>query len=155
MALWHYSRDMFFRRETPHVYSFAERLEALKKLRFAVKSLDAKRAQVSRDGIGAVIEDRGGEHTHVNRAGLLIGDENGMLVNGGYQMFWKTQHGHRVPALATQLKALHAFEEDLKEGLGLPSLYNEGLGTTSDLHLYDRVEHRDRGDADKPWQHKG
>ena len=69
-------------------------------------------------------------------------------------MFWKSPNGRTAPALSTHLKALHAFEEDLKEGLGLPSLYNESLGTTSDLHLYDRVQHRDQGDGDKPWDHK-
>ena len=84
----------------------------------------------------------------------MIGDEIGLLVNAGYQMFWRTPTGRSVPAQASQLKSLHAFEEDLKEGLGLTSLYNESLGTTSDLHLYDRVEHRDEGDAHKPWQHK-
>jgi len=154
MALWHYIRDMFFRRETPRVPPFAERIEGLKKLGLTVKPLDSKRAQASRDGIGAVVEDRGQPHPHVNRAGLVMGDEIGMLVNGGYQMFWRAASGKQRPALAPQLHALHAFEEDLKEGLGLPSLYNEGLGTTSDLHLYDRVEHRDKGDAHKPWEHK-
>jgi len=154
MALWHYIRDMFFRRETPHVPSFAERIEELKKLRFNLKSPDAKRVQAERDGIAAVVEDRGGEHPHVNRAGLAMGDEIGLLVNGGYQMFWRTPSGHVRPAQAPQLQALHSFEEDMKEALGLHSLYNEGLGTTSELHLYDRVRHRDKGDAPNPWEHK-
>ena len=86
-----------------------------------------------------MIEDRPGQHPRVNKAGFVLGDEIGLLVNRGYQMFWRTPSGRTAPALATHLKALHAFEEDLKEGLGLPSLYNESLGTTSDLHLYDRV----------------
>jgi hypothetical protein len=90
----------------------------------------------------------------VNKAGFVLGDEIGLLVNRGFQMFWRTPAGRIAPALATHLKALHAFEEDLKEGLGLPSLYNESLGTTSDLHLYDRVQHRDAGDADNAWDHK-
>jgi len=154
MALWHYSRDMFFRREKPHEPTFAERISSLGKLGFKEKLDGQARATVSRDGIGAVIEDRSGQRPHVNKAGLIAGDEIGLLVNGGYQMFWKTPTGKRVPAQATQLKALHNFEEDLKEGLGLPSLYNESLGTTSDLHLYDRVEHRDEGNTPKPWAHK-
>lgn len=145
---------MFFRRETPREPGFKERLESLKNLGFTVNFLNAGNARVSRDGIGAIVEDRPGQRPHVNRAGLIIGDEIGLLVNAGYQMFWKTPSGRRVPAQASQLKSLHNFEEDLKEGLGLPSLYNESLGTTSDLHLYDRVEHRDEGDAHKPWQHK-
>jgi|SRR5581483_11177162 len=144
---------MFFRREKPHVPTFAERLETLKKFGFAISGADSRHARVSRDGIGATIEDRPEERPHVNRAGLLVGDEIGALVNGGYQMFWKTASGRRVPAIATQLKNLHNFEEDLKEALGLPSLYNESLGTTSDLHMYDRVEHRDEGEH-HPWDDK-
>lgn len=145
---------MFFRRETPRVVSFAERIESLKKVGFTASILGSGRAQVSRDGIGAIIEERPGQQPHVNKAGLIVGDEIGALVNGGYQMFWQTPSAKRVPALATQLKSLHNFEEDLKEGLGLPSLYNQSLGTTSDLHLYDRLEHRDEAPAPKPWDHK-
>ena len=48
-----------------------------------------------------------------------------------------------MPALASQLQALHAFDEDLREALGLTSLYNVSLGTTADEHLYDRLEDRD------------
>lgn len=142
---------MFFRRETPREPSFTERIENLKKFGFKIDSASSASAQVSRDGIGAVIEDRAGQRPHVNKAGLIIGKEIGLLVNGGYQMFWRTPSHVRVPARAEQLKALHNFEEDLKEGLGLTSLYNQGLGTTSDLHLYDRVEHRDEPPTQKPW----
>jgi hypothetical protein len=145
---------MFFRREKTHEPTFTERLDGLRKLGFSTSPAGSGKAQVLRDGIGAIIEDRPGERPHVNKAGFVLGDEIGLLVNRGYQMFWRSPSGRTAPALATQLTALHAFEEDLKEGLGLPSLYNESLGTTSDLHLYDRVEHRDAGDAPKPWQHK-
>ena len=145
---------MFFRRETPREPSFAERIESLKKFGFTINLLNSGRAQVSRDGIGAIIEDRAGQRPHVNKAGLIVGSEIGALANHGYQMFWQTPNAKRVPALATHLKFLHNFEEDLKEALGLPSLYNQSLGTTSDLHLYDRVEHRDEPPSPKPWDHK-
>jgi len=144
---------MFFRREKPHEPAFAERIAALKNLGFSIKSLDSRRAQVMRDGIAAVVGEGPAERPHVNKAGLLIGDEIALLVNRGYQVFWRTPSARQAPALAPQLKALHNFEEDLKEGLGLPSLYNESLGTTSDLHLYDRVEDRDQG-LHKPWEGK-
>jgi hypothetical protein len=144
---------MFFRREKPSEATFAERIENLKAFGFTSRSLDSQRAQLTRDGIAAIIEDRPGRCSHVDRAGLLIGDEIGLLVNRGYQMFWRTPGGRSVPAQASQLKTLHGVEEDLKEGLGLTSLYNQGLGTTSDLHLYDRVEDRDQG-IHKPWEGK-
>jgi hypothetical protein len=142
---------MFFRRVVPHVQTFNESVDNLKKLRFKVDPQSAGIVKVSRNGIGAMVEDVAGRPPHVNKAGLMIHQEIGLLENGGYQMFWRTPTSRRVPALAPQLKELHAFQEDLREGLGLTSLYNEGLGTTSDLHMYDRVEERDAGDSHKPW----
>ena len=75
-----------------------------------------------------------------------------MLVDGGYQKFFLTPSGKKKPALADELKALHDLEADLKEKLGLPSLYNEGLGTVSTLYQYDRVKDRDRGVAKRAWE---
>src|SRR6516165_1743952 len=65
--------------------------------------------------------------------GYLIGSEISKLVNRGYQQFLKTSK-QEVPATADQLKALHQFSEELKEALGLPSLYNESLGTVSESY---------------------
>ncbi len=138
---------MFFRRKTPRVVPFRERVESLKQSGFTVEFRGEGSALVARNGIGAVTED-----VRVNKAGLLIGSEIGLLVNHGYQMFWETSSGKRMPAQAVQLHELHEFQEDLKEGLGLTSLYNEGLGTTSDLHEYDRVEDRDHSAPKKPWE---
>jgi len=145
---------MFFRRVKPHLYSFIERIEGLKKFGFSTEFDDCSKAMARRDGIGAVIEDAPGRGPQVSAAGFVICGEIGALVNGGYQMFWRTPSGKRMPAQAEELKALHAVQEDLKEGLGLTSLYNDGLGTVSELHLYDRVERRDAGDSHKPWEHK-
>ena len=82
---------------------------------------------------------------------MLVGSEIGYAVHGGYQSFVRTASGKTEPLLARDLTALHAFEEDLKEALGLESLYNESLGTTFDRHMYDRVEDRDAGQK-KPWE---
>jgi hypothetical protein len=134
---------MFFRREKLHIPTFNERIENVKKFGIALQPEGSGRVRLGRDGIGAIVTDVLNDRPHVDRAGLIIGDEIGALVNGGYQQFWLTPSKKRVPALASQLKALHEFEEDLKEGLGLTSLYNTSLGTTSALHLYDRLEERD------------
>ena len=40
----------------------------------------------------------------------------------------------------------------LREGLGLTSLYNEGLGSVNANHLYDRVKDRDTRHEKKPWE---
>ncbi len=81
-----------------------------------------------------------------------MGSEIGMLVDGGYQKFFRTASGKQKPALAEELKALHDFEEDLKEALGEESLYNESLGTVSTFYLYDRVKDRDRGVPKRAWE---
>ncbi len=81
--------------------------------------------------------------------GYLIGSEISKLVNKGYQQFLKTSK-NEVPATADHLKALQQFTEELKEALGLPSLYNESLGTVSEAYQYDRVKDRDKPEASKP-----
>jgi hypothetical protein len=81
--------------------------------------------------------------------GYLIGSEISKLVNRGYQQFLKTSKTE-VPATADHLKALQQFSEELKEALGLPSLYNESLGTVSESYQYDRIEDRDKPKADRP-----
>ena len=67
-------------------------------------------------------------------------------------MAYPVDAGREIPAQAAQLKALHAFDEDLREGLGVTSLYNLSLGTTCDDHLYDRVEDRDAPQHPRPWE---
>ena len=62
---------------------------------------------------------------------------------GDFRSSSKHRKGRRIPALAEHLTALHHFQEDLREALGLVSLYNQGLGTTFDQHMYDRVKGRD------------
>ncbi len=88
------------------------------------------------------------------RAGILIGSDIAPLVDGGYQKFFRTAAGKQKPALADELKALHALEEDVTESLGLQSLYNEALGTVSTFYLYDRVQNRDAGVPKRVWETK-
>ena len=89
--------------------------------------------------------------------GYLIGSEISKLVNRGYQQFLKTAKTE-VPATADHLKALQQFTEELKEGLGLPVLYNESLGTVSESYHYDRIKDRDKPAAERPkrpWEKAG
>lgn len=135
---------MFFRREKPRKLAFSDHLDALRSAGFDVRS-EGSRARVSKYGCAAVLEDRGADVPVSTRVGVVVGSEVGMLVNGGYQQFFVTPGGRKLPALAEQLRALHDFGEDLREAIGEISYYNEGLGTTSEQHMYDRVEGRDFG----------
>jgi hypothetical protein len=135
---------MFFRRERPKTLTFDERVERLRQAGFSVAPSGAA-VRVSRNGLAVDVVNEGGQPRVTDRAGLLMGDEIGVLVDEGYQKFFKTPSGKKRPALAQQLKALHDLEEDVKEALGLESLYNESLGTVSTYYIYDRVKGRDRG----------
>src|SRR5437763_1272888 len=135
---------MFFRRHAPHIPTFQERLDQLKTLGFAADP-DGDAVRVSRNGFAALVGDQPGKLPAVGRIGVLMGNEIGLLVDAGYQKFWETASHKRRPALASELKGLHQFEEDLLEGLGRQVLYNEALGTVNELHMYDRVQGRDAG----------
>jgi hypothetical protein len=75
------------------------------------------------------------------RPGVLLNGEIARLLDRGYQKFFKTSK-LEVPATADHLRSLHEFTEELKEAMGATSLYNESLGTTSDVYQYDRVKGR-------------
>lgn len=145
---------MFFRRDIPKVPTFSERVDSLKKAGFAVESMADGRAKVQKHGVALVIGDEGKGQTQIERSGLVMNGEIATLLSTGYQMFLVTPSGKRYPAQAEQLKALHEFEMDIKDALGLTDLYNTSLGTTSRNHVYDRVTKRDSGAQPKPWEHK-
>jgi hypothetical protein len=144
---------MFFRHEKPHVPTFSELMDGLRKQGFTVQPETGGGMRVSRGGCAAVVTEKAaGAPPHVSKAGVLLGPEIALLCDGGYQKFWVAPSGKRAPAAADHLHALHNFEEDLREGLGLVSLYNQSLGTVNELHLYDRVKDRDQGVPRRPWE---
>ena len=86
--------------------------------------------------------------------GYMMGGEISKLVDYGHQKVLKTSKAE-YPATADYLKALHDFAEELKEGIGAISLYNESLGTVSESYMYDRVRDRDLPVSERPerpWQ---
>jgi hypothetical protein len=143
---------MFFRRERPKNPTFADRMENLRKAGFTASSGSSGNTRVSRNGYAVDLKENGLSVDISDRAGILMGNEIGVLVDGGYQKFFQTPNGKRKPALAEELKALHDFEEDVKESLGQQNLYNEALGTVSTLYLYDRVQNRDQGVPKRAWE---
>jgi hypothetical protein len=142
---------MFFRRERPKNPTFAERTENLRKAGLTVTSLAGGTVRVSRENCAVELKEENGT-VSVGRAGILMGDEIGVLIDGGYQKFFRTPSGKNKPALADELYALHEFEEDVKEKLGQENLYNQALGTVSTFYLYDRVKDRDAGVPKRVWE---
>ncbi|MGA8030161.1 MAG: hypothetical protein WB992_23695 [Bryobacteraceae bacterium] len=143
---------MFFRRTRPKIPTFSERVDLLRQAGFTTQNQPDGRVKIAKNGIGAIIGDEGKNQPAIEKAGILAGFEIATLLSAGYQMFLETPSGKRFPATAQQLKALHEFEEDVKEALGLVDLYNTSLGTTTPSHVYDRVYKRDSGNQPKPWE---
>lgn len=118
----------------------------------------AGRVFLKKYNVSAAIQKDGADSVKIFAyPGYLIGSEISKLVNKGYQQFLKTSKTE-VPATADHLKALHSFAEEMKEALGLPSLYNESLGTVSESYQYDRIVDRDKPQADqkkRPWEVAG
>lgn len=91
----------------------------------------------------------GGEFKLAQAPGYVIRGEIGRLWDAGYQKFWllgpvtdEPFNESRRPALAEQLGALQQFSDELKFVLGLPSFYNEAIGSTSEVSAYDRLKGR-------------
>jgi|YNPMSStandDraft_1061717.scaffolds.fasta_scaffold03982_5 hypothetical protein len=138
---------MFLRRVKPRELSFAERLKRLEQTGCLHQQPRPGIHVFLRDGCAVVVEENPSGRPCIRRSGRLIGREVGELVDLGFQKNWRTPSGVTEPALANELKALHALVEDVREHLGLPSFYNESLGTVNDAHHYDRVAGRDGASA--------
>jgi hypothetical protein len=109
---------------------------------------------VTKHGAGAVlVAAPGAPAAFAVGPGIVVRGEVGRLLDRGYQKFIKTSQ-YEIPATATQLQAIHAFSEELKQGCGSISLYNESLGTTSDVYQYDRLQGREAEQLPpgSPWE---
>lgn len=64
------------------------------------------------------------------------------LWDAGYQKFLLTHEGHKFPIRVSQLGDLRRFNEELRTALGVPTYYNEAIGSTCHYSVYDRVKGR-------------
>jgi hypothetical protein len=77
---------------------------------------------------------------------IMMNGQFTRLWDAGYQKFLITDDGHKIPALASHLQNLRKFNEELRTALGVPTFYNEALGSVSQVSVYDRVKGR-KGDV--------
>ena len=143
---------MFFRRRPPVAVTYSSQLEALKQAGFAASALGTGGVRVSRGDCAVDLKEVAGKAQVIGCAGILAGSEIAHLVDGGFQKFFCSPNGARRPATASQLVALHAFEEDLKQALHEECLYNDSLGTVSSSYMYDRLKDRDAGVPKRAWE---
>jgi hypothetical protein len=77
---------------------------------------------------------------------IMVKGQFSRLWDAGYQKFLLTDEGLKLPALALHLENLRKFNEELRTALGVPTFYNEALGSVSQVSVYDRVKGR-KGDV--------
>ena len=141
------------------VPSFDQVLESLRTHGFAVSPFQGvpNGQLVSKAGAAAILvpskDANGGPVSFFERPGILVRGEVARLLDRGYQKFIKT-HQYELPATASQLHAIHTFSEELTKLTCGESLYNESLGTTSDLYEYDRLRGREEAapSPKRPWE---
>ncbi len=102
---------------------------------------------------GSTMDTAGTVLAYRERPGAWIAGEIARLLDRGYQKFLLVNR-YELPATAEQLRAIHRFTEELTLVTGGISLYNESLGTTSDVYQYDRVKGREvaTATAKRPWE---
>jgi len=135
--------------------SFDQTLELLRAHGFDVKPYAGVSGGVlvSKYGAGAVLvaapgtKDAGdAAAAYAIHPGVVVKGEVARLLDRGYQKFIKASQ-YELPASASQLQTIHTFSEELEQLIGHVGLYNESLGTTSDVYLYDRLVGREGGSA--------
>lgn len=146
------------------VRSFEEVLQLLRNAQFDVREGSevanglANQVMVAKYGAAAVLarnptytakgagKKEDGQHPllWVIPPGWLLRGTIARLVDHGNQKLFETTTT-RVAATADALKAIHRFSEELRDAIGEPSLYNQSLGTVSDIYMYDRVKGREHG----------
>jgi hypothetical protein len=138
--------------------NFEQTLETLRAHSFEVtpSAEVAGGVLVSKHGAGAILvatTDQAASAAFALQPGMLVGGQVARLLDRGYQKFLKTSQ-FELPATARQLQAIHLFSEELKQVTGAIHLYNESLGTTSDLYVYDRLQGREAAHPalPRPWE---
>jgi hypothetical protein len=120
----------------------ARLLEALPAAGFIVNSTGGV-SRVEKYGCGAEFRRTSdGHYIMTILPTILMNGQFTRLWDAGYQKFLLTDDGHKFPASADQLLRMRRFNEELRTALGVPTYYNEALGSTSLVSVYDRVKGR-------------
>jgi|SRR6185312_9920979 len=131
--------------------TLAQAQQKLSAMGFQISPLRDGKLLVRKSGCAAILGESGRQVEIAVAPGLVVRGELARLVDRGYQKFFKTADTE-VPALPETMSALSHFEQELRLGCGIPSLYNESLGSVSDRYLYDRIWFRDEGRQPKAWE---
>jgi hypothetical protein len=127
----------------------AKLMEALPSAGFIVSSTGGV-TRVEKYGCGAEFRRTSDDHYLMTiPPTILLNGQFTRLWDAGYQKFLLTDDGRKFPANADMLLRMRRFNEELKTTLGVPTYYNEALGSTSAVTVYDRVKGRLGDDPDR------
>lgn len=119
-----------------------QRVEKLPGLGFTVRSTGGV-VRIEKHGCGAELrQSSDGKYQMTELPAIMHQGQFTRLWDAGYQKFLITHEGTKVPAHTKQLSSLRRFNEELRSGLGVPTYYNEALGSTCHFSVYDRVKGR-------------
>ena len=127
----------------------AKLMEALPGAGFNVSSTGGV-MRVEKYGSGAEFRRTSDDHyTMTILPTILMNGQFVRLWDAGYQKFLLTDDGRKFQAHAEQRVNMRKFNEELRTVLGVPTYYNEALGSTSLVSVYDRVKGRSGDVPDK------
>jgi hypothetical protein len=117
-------------------------VESLSAQGFLVRSSGGV-ARIEKYGCGAELrKSPAGRYQMTIIPSIMAQGQFTRLWDAGYQKFLLTNEGHKVPIRVAQLGDLRRFNEELRTALGVPTYYNEALGSTCQYTVYDRVKGR-------------
>jgi len=96
-------------------------------------------ARVEKYGCGAELRrSADGTYRMTELPTIMMNGQFTLLWDAGYQKFLITHEERKFPAHRQQLANLRKFNEELRTALGVPTYYNEALGSTCHYSVYDR-----------------
>lgn len=117
-------------------------VETLSSKGFSVRSSGGV-VRIEKYGCGAELRmTPGGKYQMTELPCLMVQGHFSRLWDAGYQKFFLTRDARKIPARTDQLENLRRFNEELRTALAIPTYYNEALGSTCDVTVYDRVKGR-------------
>lgn len=117
-------------------------IESLAAQGFVVRSSGGV-ARIERYNCGAELrKEPGGRYQMTVPPSIMLQGRFAILWDAGYQKFLLAHEGHKYPVRVNQLAELRRFNEGLRTALGVPTYYNEAIGSTCQYSVYDRVKGR-------------
>jgi len=119
-----------------------KQVEALSAKGFLVRSSGGV-VRVEKYGCGAELRKTPDGHYEMTIVpSIMAQGQFTHLWDAGYQKFLLTHDERKIPIRVEQLADLRRFNEELRTALGVPTYYNEALGSTCQYTVYDRVKGR-------------